>query len=582
MIIVLCIFTVVFLILLCYCCYNDIYYKFRSILLLTELHNTPEVPIPTLLELQGGQIPSWLTGVMYRIGPGRFNIQQVDGSIFSIRHVFDGLPFMHRFELDGQSQTVKYNSRCLAKTFESRIQTRSFKGILFFGHVSDMTFFEWLYHFFARVANQVVYVMWGRHDCPDGQIVGVTATPNFPLPASLDKSKDDHVLVSKTDANVLQKIHAETLEPQHLFDYASFDKHLWGQLTAAHHQRDPVTKEVFNFVLRIVPFPRLIVFKTSENGETTVLANITRRHDQTPFTASYIHSLWLTKNYIIIPESPLTFKDRGRNLLMNGSVVSSMHWDENASAYFHLIRRRHSSREKEGLVASIRASAFFCFHVGNAFESTCPVTSDALLVLDCASFSSGDVMHQLHQFGAPPQLKASHFLKSLEKNRPLNGITNPPHPQLEFGNLVRYTLNVQKVEMVSMTTFVENIEFPRFNQDYIMRPEHRYLYGCQLCNSTESCCLIKVDLNTSATKTYCSRYGHSCSEPVFVPKPEGTEEDDGVLLSLVNDSVRDCCYLVIVDAKDMKELACIKIGEFTAITFHGSYVDHEFESINVN
>lgn len=118
---------------------------------------------------------------------------------------------MHRFEVNGATQTLKYNSRMLAKSLETKIKNKTFKGLIFFGHIPEMTFPEWLYNFYVRF-NHLILFPKSRHDGrPDGQAVGVTVTPNFPLPARIKKTDNENVLVSKTDANVLQKIHAETL-----------------------------------------------------------------------------------------------------------------------------------------------------------------------------------------------------------------------------------------------------------------------------------------------------------------------------------------------------------------------------------
>lgn len=118
---------------------------------------------------------------------------------------------MHRFEVNGSTQTLKYNSRMLAKSLETEIKNKSFKGLIFFGHIPEMTFPQWLYNFYVRF-NNLILSPKPRHDGrPDGQSVGVTVTPNFPLPARIKKADGENVLVSKTDANVLQKIHAETL-----------------------------------------------------------------------------------------------------------------------------------------------------------------------------------------------------------------------------------------------------------------------------------------------------------------------------------------------------------------------------------
>ncbi|OBZ87231.1 Beta,beta-carotene 9',10'-oxygenase, partial [Choanephora cucurbitarum] len=310
--------------LLCYC-YHGSYRKYRKLLASEPFNNSKEIKDPIHLKLESGQIPSWLNGIMYRIGPGIFNIKQNDGAVFSIRHGFDGLPFMHRFEVNGQTQALKYNSRLLAKSIEQDIENKSYNFLVFFGHLSDVGFMQWLKQFIARLMDLVLFPKPRHQHRPDGQSVGVTATPNFPLPTNMTQ-ENERVLVSKTDANILQKVHADTLEPQHIFDYSAFDQRLNGQLSAAHHQYDPVTGEVFNFTLTIGAKPRLVVFSISKEGKTTILGDTTQRADGSFIQSPYIHSFWLTQNYIIIPESPLIYKGAGLNMLLHGSALSSMAW----------------------------------------------------------------------------------------------------------------------------------------------------------------------------------------------------------------------------------------------------------------
>lgn len=187
--------------------YNNIYKKFQDLYSTHQIKDTPETQDPITLNLKSGQVPTWLNGIMYRIGPGKFNIKQNSGTTFSIKHAFDGLPFMHRFEVSGESQTLKYNSRCLANSVEQNIKQGSFKGLVFFGHVPIVSFTNWILQFLGRID---VLLLRPNNDIPDSQSVGVTATPNYPLPSSWEKD-GQHVLVSKTDANMLQKIHADTL-----------------------------------------------------------------------------------------------------------------------------------------------------------------------------------------------------------------------------------------------------------------------------------------------------------------------------------------------------------------------------------
>lgn len=362
--------------------------------------------------------------------------------------------------------------------------------------------------------------------------------------------------------------------PEKLFTYTTYDENLQGQRSAAHHQSDPVTKEIFNFTLGHAPKPRIIVFSTSESGKVTILADITHRMDKSELQAPYIHSFWLTENYVIIPESPLIFKDKGINMLLNGSIISSMTWEKNSPTYFHVINR------KGGLIASIPGPAFFTFHVSNAFETIDSATGDIILTLDCASFSDGDIINQLHKFGGSHHKGAHHNPESTSE---FNGTTYPPRRLINFGDLYRYKVNVTQSKHISSDMTCKNIEFPRINQNFAGNAKYRFVYGCELIGFTEkrdeTSRIVKVDIKTGATVRYGDD-GFYCSEPIFVQNPNGTNEDDGVLLSLVNNF--DCCYLIILDAVSMVELARFKIGQFTAVTFHGSYVDHEFESININ
>ena len=63
-------------------------------------------------------------------------------------------------------------------------------------------------------------------------------------------------------------------------------------------------------------------------------------------------------------------------------------------------------------------------------------------------------------------------------------------------------------------------------------------------------------------------------EPIFVPNPAATSEDDGVLLvPLINSNVENQATLLILDAKSMKEVARATFdikGAFTT-TFHGQF-----------
>jgi torulene dioxygenase len=66
--------------------------------------------------------------------------------------------------------------------------------------------------------------------------------------------------------------------------------------------------------------------------------------------------------------------------------------------------------------------------------------------------------------------------------------------------------------------------------------------------------IIKVDAQTRKTAVWTPRVNGLPSEPVFVARPGGTCEDDGVLLLVLMDTSREQSALVVLDAQSMTEV----------------------------
>jgi carotenoid cleavage dioxygenase-like enzyme len=73
-------------------------------------------------------------------------------------------------------------------------------------------------------------------------------------------------------------------------------------------------------------------------------------------------------------------------------------------------------------------------------------------------------------------------------------------------------------------------------------------------------------------------YSLNIGEPIFVPRhdTQGLRgEDDGVLLSVVLDVSRKTSYLLLLDARDMKEISKAELGNNIVVPmgFHGNFQD---------
>jgi carotenoid cleavage dioxygenase-like enzyme len=84
--------------------------------------------------------------------------------------------------------------------------------------------------------------------------------------------------------------------------------------------------------------------------------------------------------------------------------------------------------------------------------------------------------------------------------------------------------------------------------------------------------VVKHDLETGTDLVH--RYGpHAVAgEAVFAPDPGGTAEDDGWVLDLVHDEAADQSKLVILDARDLTEVAAVEIPRRVPFGFHGNWM----------
>ena len=65
--------------------------------------------------------------------------------------------------------------------------------------------------------------------------------------------------------------------------------------------------------------------------------------------------------------------------------------------------------------------------------------------------------------------------------------------------------------------------------------------------------------------------GGFVSEPIFVKNPEGKEEDDGVVLASVINVNDQTSSLLVLDAREFKELGRAVVKGITPAAFHGIF-----------
>jgi carotenoid cleavage dioxygenase-like enzyme len=152
-----------------------------------------------------------------------------------------------------------------------------------------------------------------------------------------------------------------------------------------------------------------------------------------------------------------------------------------------------------------------------------------------------------------------------------------------MSKLVRLTLPVDRpgadVEPHELTR-VHGLEFPTIRYDDFNGKPYQFVYANYISHyrSAYYDSLIKVDVNTGAYLVWTEE-GAYPGEPIFVPNPEGNKEDDGVVMTNVLDTKHKETYLLILDAKTMKEVA--RAGPTPHVIphgFHGRYFDRKLNA----
>lgn len=226
---------------------------------------------------------------------------------------------------------------------------------------------------------------------------------------------------------------------------------------------------------------------------------------------------------------------------------------------------------------STQAPTFFTFHAINAYETPSkddPSNDDITIDLSC--YNTNSILNLLY----------------LDHMRVVN-----PTQSIEVPNARRYILTNIRPPTSSPTTSnpkslpiqdaklafsLANIELPTIHLKLYNSP-YRYAYGTHRTEAhapgvfTDK--IIKLDMQSKSWKTWGAD-GYTTGEPIFVPRPHentddgainGEGEDDGVVLSVVLDGVKQRSMLVVLDAKDLTEIARAEMDRCFPLGFHGLF-----------
>ena len=263
---------------------------------------------------------------------------------------------------------------------------------------------------------------------------------------------------------------------------------------------------------------------------------------------AFIHDCLVTPNYYIFVNSPFAI-DALPFLLGQRSISECMRFDADKPTQIILM-----SRDDDHAVHTLETDSFFTFHHANAWEA------DGSIFLDSICYQSY------------PNIEAREDFRTLE------------HVEFPEGKLWRFQINPPPPpppplndQTVDHQVKEHRIcDMPSIHPDVVGLP-YRYLYlgvADKLGQNSPMQAVLKIDWRTDERHLWSAAPRGFVCEPVFVPKPDPTEEDDGWLLTVVYDAAEHRSNLVILDARDLEAgpVTCLHLEHHIPHSFHGSWV----------
>ena len=302
--------------------------------------------------------------------------------------------------------------------------------------------------------------------------------------------------------------------------HCDFDGTLDGSFSA-HTHRDPATGELHT-----------VTYHWSWQDVRHVVVGPdgrVRRELAVPVGGSpMVHDCAITERYVVILDLPVTFS---MDLAAAGSGLPYA-WDEGRPARVGLLPLAGGAED----IRWFEAPQCYVFHTLNAYD-----TVDGGVVLD--------VVRHPRTFAARtngPDEVPTHLERWV---LPAGGTAVQAEPLDDLGQ-----------------------EFPRIDERRTGRP-HRYGYGTVIDRLVPGP-IVKHDLVAGTRQLHDVGPGRASMEPVFVPRADDADEDDGWLLAYVHDAATGRADVVVLDARDVAgaPVATVHLPARVPFGFHGSWV----------
>lgn len=540
-----------------------------------------------------GKLPEWLVSEHYTIGPGIYdvrysrkieidNVLQSATSTFTLGHWFDALPLVNRFDINGERNAITYRHHLTTKRLIGKIRDHHGYAPNFPGGL------------FKTNANQTMLIKFlnnGKKPKPDRIPCGQRITTHLP--------GIDGRLFCQDFANHVQELDPFDLTPTRVQTWDEINPEFKGYTSSPNGQYDEETGEYINFTMEIGYRSTKYHFfsVTEQEPKGRKIATIWNA------PTGWVNNFALTPNYIIMVIHPMLANTGAVKFAWTESVLDSFNYYPSEPTLFYVV-----SRKDNDVIACYRSSASFSLNQVNAHEDV-----HGSVILDLVCYNDDTIAQQLSTETLRDPAKMGKLAFGEVRRYILNQPQQDAHQVYvannsfipsaigvtsRIGTVWNYVTGSSNqpenatgssgwhawMPVIGFEKLVDAaLELPQVNPHYKMK-KHSFIYGVGFSAGSSLQegkiwdSIVKIDVSNNTVAA--SWHEENCfpSEAQFVPKPvksgedKMTDEDAGVLISIVMDSARSTSFLLVLDAKDLSVLAKVGLNKLIPLSFaHGTF-----------
>ena len=286
------------------------------------------------------------------------------------------------------------------------------------------------------------------------------------------------------------------------------------------------------------------------------------------------HDWMLTDQYYVVPKNPAQFKWENLPQFLLGlqAGVEIFEMDYETVGELVLIPRH----EPQTKAVECPADSFFnIFHFGPCFDSSNSKNDAEAEDHKHDQVTVYGAVFDKYKFGGEMGFDCQQ-----QEFDPIRWSSNDENPAPRLDKFVLDTksgtvLERQRIPLLDEATGDDvPVDMPNFNGDgaacrysYFIgaeRPEGWFPFRS----------VVKADLVRETTFNWDAGDDCICSEPMYLPRPDAVDEDDGFVVSIVHNASDRSCALVVFDSQRFGQgpIAKIGLGELMPWCVHGCWV----------